>query len=56
MNQDPLGKAGRLVYQLGQTTVNITEQVWVRQLSGGAFAAVLLNRDTQTRNIHCILL
>jgi len=45
VNQDPLGHAGSLVYQIGDnTTASITQQAWVKPLQDGSVAAVLLNR------------
>jgi len=45
VNQDPLGKAGKLIYQNGGTTTStITQQAWARPLNDGSISAVLLNR------------
>jgi len=51
IDQDPLGSAGKLVYQEGNTTIDISSQIFVRQLSGGNFAAVLFNRGPQSQNM-----
>ena len=52
VNQDPLVAPARLVRQRANSTVvnstTIVEQVFVRPLSGGRLAAVLLNRGERT--------
>jgi len=45
VNQDALGKAGKLVYQYGgNTTETITQQAWVRPLYDGSIAGLMFNR------------
>jgi alpha-galactosidase len=44
LNQDPLGAAARLVYQVGSTSMDITTQVFARALSDGNIAVLLFNR------------
>eukprot|EP01084_Bolivina_argentea_P266597 452203_1 len=57
INQDPAAHGGNLVYQLPPlndkyaTTANITEQIFSKVLLGGNFAVLLLNRDSNVRNM-----
>jgi len=45
VNQDLLGRAGSLVYQDGDnTTVSITQQVWIKPLQDSSVAGLMLNR------------
>ena len=58
---DKLGVVGRLLHQLTNLTSgapasdirshNIVEQIWTRELSGGAVAVCLFNRDEYARNM-----
>ena len=51
INQDPLARAGRLVYQEGSTSADITVQVFARPLADGSHAVLLFNRATAARNL-----
>ena len=57
INQDPGANGGGLVYQLpgindpSATTANIMEQIFKKVLFDDSFAILLLNRDSNTRNV-----
>ncbi len=53
IDQDPLGIPGELVYS-SLVPLNM-QQIWTRSLYGGAYAAVLFNRD-DTEAVNVVLL
>jgi alpha-galactosidase len=46
IDQDPLGKQGKLAYAVGEV------QVWVRSLAGGALAVAILNAGDDVYSTH----
>eukprot|EP01119_Soliformovum_irregulare_P010620 TRINITY_DN2622_c0_g1_i1.p1 TRINITY_DN2622_c0_g1~~TRINITY_DN2622_c0_g1_i1.p1 ORF type:complete len:412 (-),score=92.41 TRINITY_DN2622_c0_g1_i1:141-1376(-) len=51
VNQDPLGKAGGRVALFNCDAVNITCQIWAKDLQGGEKAVALYNRGQVSHNI-----